>query len=151
MTRPVRIQPPRLNEIELCAWIAQAEPGAVLEYHRGFLALDRTAFGRWLCALDAYLATPREIAVTGERNDPALAALANVVFRRYESNAIVGYVDPTDPTIEELLPFLAHRPIKNGKATAYLCEHFACLPPVNDPAALATQLEQGTGVTWRDF
>ena len=47
MARPIRIQPPRLSEIELCAWIAQAEPGAILEYHRGFLALDRTAFGRF--------------------------------------------------------------------------------------------------------
>lgn len=46
MTRPVRIQPPWLSEIELCAWIAQADPGSVLEYHRGFLALDRTPFGR---------------------------------------------------------------------------------------------------------
>ena len=36
MARPRRIQPPRLTEIELCAWIAQAEPGAVLEYHRGY-------------------------------------------------------------------------------------------------------------------
>jgi hypothetical protein len=26
--------------------VAQAEPGTVLEYHRGHLALDRTAFGR---------------------------------------------------------------------------------------------------------
>ena len=40
-----RPRPP--SEIELCAWIAQAEPGAVLEYHRGFLALDRTTFGRF--------------------------------------------------------------------------------------------------------
>ena len=47
MARPIRIQPPRLSEIELCAWIAQVEPGAVLEYYRGFLALDRTAFGRF--------------------------------------------------------------------------------------------------------
>jgi hypothetical protein len=29
-----------LKEIELCAWIGQARPGDVLEYHRGFLALD---------------------------------------------------------------------------------------------------------------
>jgi hypothetical protein len=38
---------PRLcvSEIELCAWVAQAAPGATLEYHRGYLALDRTAFG----------------------------------------------------------------------------------------------------------
>jgi hypothetical protein len=36
---------PRVSEIELCAWVAQAEPGTILEYHRGFLPLDRSAFG----------------------------------------------------------------------------------------------------------
>ena len=36
-----------LSEIELCGWIGQASPGAALEYHRGFLALDRTPFGRF--------------------------------------------------------------------------------------------------------
>ena len=33
--------PLRLTEIDLCAWIAQADPGDVLEYHRGALATDR--------------------------------------------------------------------------------------------------------------
>ncbi|HRO10250.1 MAG TPA: hypothetical protein PK452_01885, partial [Amaricoccus sp.] len=49
MAQPSIIPNPRLRvtEIEICAWIAQAEPGAVLEYHRGYLALDRTAFGRF--------------------------------------------------------------------------------------------------------
>jgi hypothetical protein len=42
----IRIPRPRISEIELCAWVAQAVPGTVLEYHRGYLALDRTAFGR---------------------------------------------------------------------------------------------------------
>ena len=37
---------PRIDEIGFCAWVAQAAPGEVLVYHRGFLALDRTAFGR---------------------------------------------------------------------------------------------------------
>ena len=46
MPKRARAQTARMTEIELCAWIAQAEPGAALEYHRGFLALDRTAFGR---------------------------------------------------------------------------------------------------------
>ena len=40
MAHPVRIQPPRLTEIEFCAWIAQALPGDRLVYHRGFLAFD---------------------------------------------------------------------------------------------------------------
>jgi len=36
---------PRISEIDLRAWITRAEPGDVLEYHRGFLAIDRTALG----------------------------------------------------------------------------------------------------------
>lgn len=34
-----------LREIEFCAWVAQAGPGEIFEYHRGFLAIDRTRFG----------------------------------------------------------------------------------------------------------
>lgn len=37
-------QPPAaplaITEIEFCAWLSQAEPGEVLEYHKGFLALE---------------------------------------------------------------------------------------------------------------
>lgn len=29
-----------ITEIDLCAWLSQAEPGDALEYHRGFLILD---------------------------------------------------------------------------------------------------------------
>ena len=112
------------------------------------MAEQPTGFGRWLCALDLALATPREIALAGDRDDPALEALAAVVSRRYEPHAIVGYADPA---LVETLPFLAHRPAKDGIATAYLCERFACLPPVTDPADLAIQLEQGTGIGWHEF
>lgn len=37
-----RVATPMLTDIELYAWIAQAEPGAWLEYHRGFLGFDVT-------------------------------------------------------------------------------------------------------------
>jgi hypothetical protein len=30
----------KLTEIELCGWLGQALPGDVIEYHRGFLAID---------------------------------------------------------------------------------------------------------------
>ena len=32
--------PPTLTEFAFCRWLGEAVPGAVLEYHRGFLALD---------------------------------------------------------------------------------------------------------------
>jgi hypothetical protein len=31
---------PLLTEAQFCAWIGQSVPGAVIEYHRGFLAID---------------------------------------------------------------------------------------------------------------
>lgn len=36
---------PRISEFEFRAWVIQARPGDVLEYHRGFLAIDRTPLG----------------------------------------------------------------------------------------------------------
>lgn len=35
----------RINEIDLCGWVGQAAPGNILEYHRGFLALDTILHG----------------------------------------------------------------------------------------------------------
>ena len=37
--------PRRQTEIDLLAWVGQASPGDILEYHQGFLALDRTSHG----------------------------------------------------------------------------------------------------------
>ena len=34
--------PERQSEIHLLAWLAQATHGEILEYHRGFLVLDRS-------------------------------------------------------------------------------------------------------------
>ena len=37
-----RVATPKLTDVELDAWIAQAEAGARIEYHRGFLGIDVT-------------------------------------------------------------------------------------------------------------
>jgi uncharacterized protein YyaL (SSP411 family) len=38
------------------------------------------------------------------------------------------------------VPLLADRPALEGRATAYVCEHFVCQRPVTEPAELAAQL-----------
>ena len=115
------------------------------------MADQPTGFGRFLAAAESALSTPKEVALAGERNDPALDALADAVFLRYEPDALLGYADPADPTLGARFPFLANRPPRDGTATAYLCERFACLPPVTTPEALLTALDQGTGITWQEF
>lgn len=42
----------QITEIDLCGWIGQAAPGAILEYHRGFLALDTVRLGTRLSERD---------------------------------------------------------------------------------------------------
>ncbi|MFN8590758.1 MAG: thioredoxin domain-containing protein [Thermomicrobiales bacterium] len=108
------------------------------------------AAGRYLGALDFYLGPVKEIALAGDRNDAALQELLDVTYRQYEPNVILGFVDPAMPDLLARLPFLQERPARDGKATAYVCEHFACLPPVHEPAALARLIEEGTGISWRD-
>lgn len=55
MTRSITKLPAarlRIKEIDLCGWIGQAMPGDILEYHRGFLALDVTEQGTRFCQHD---------------------------------------------------------------------------------------------------
>jgi hypothetical protein len=42
----------RLTETDLCAWIGQAAPGEILEYFRGFLAMDTASKGSRLAERD---------------------------------------------------------------------------------------------------
>src|SRR5699024_7273855 len=67
-----------LTEIELCGWIGQALPGDVLEYHRGFLALDVTPI-----ALHIPSAVRQELARVAERAMRACEqGLVHLVQRR---------------------------------------------------------------------
>ncbi|MGH2558215.1 MAG: thioredoxin domain-containing protein, partial [Thermomicrobiales bacterium] len=129
----------------------QRRATAILGSMARAMAEHSTGFGRFLSALDAYLATPREVAIAGKPGDAKIEAFAAEVFRRYEPNAVIGLANPDDPKLAERLPFLANRPMRDGAVTAYLCERYACLPPVTDPADLAIQLEQGTGIGWQEF
>jgi hypothetical protein len=45
--------PAILSEEDLCAWVSQAEPGEAIEYHRGFLCIDRCGADRFGAPIDA--------------------------------------------------------------------------------------------------
>ena len=109
------------------------------------------AAGRYLSAVDFYLGPVKEVALAGDRESSELQALIDALYDRFEPNVIAGYVDQDRGDLTDRLPFLQDRPPQDGRATAYVCEHFACLPPVHDPDALLRQLAEGTGISWRDF
>ena len=99
------------------------------------------AVGYWLCALDLYLATPKEIAVVGPLEDERTKALLDTVYERYMPNKIVVAAGPEEVWDLDDLPVMDGRSMVNGMPTAFVCEHFVCKLPVTDPGALAVLLD----------
>ena len=108
-------------------------------------ALERApaALPQMLAALDASIAEPIQIVVTGQREQPETAELLKVVRRRYLPNKIVLLADGGEGQSWltqhiEALQLIA--PVE-GKSTAYVCRNFRCELPVTEPEQLARLLE----------
>ena len=117
----------------------------VLESLADTVARVPAGFGHLLSALDFHLATPTEVAFVGTPGRAETDALLRVVGRAYLPNTVTA-LRPVDESRadEELIPLLRGRTAREGRATAYVCERFACQQPVTEPAALAGQLGLGS-------
>ena len=111
----------------------------VLEEMGGGLEKLPGAFGRLLAALDFSVSRPYEIVVVGDPGGDT-RALLGTVYARYLPNKVVAGHGP-DEEEEGLVPLLADRPMRDGRATAYVCEGYACQNPTTDPEELARQLQ----------
>jgi len=108
---------------------------------RELMARAPLGTGNWLCALDFYLSTPREIAVVG---DPAAAEtrrLLEVVYRGYLPNKVVVGLRPAAPAPPGF-PLLEGKEALGGRPTVYVCQNFACRQPTGDPESLAALLRE---------
>ncbi len=79
-----------------------------------------SAFGWALCALDLYLAPPRELAIIGSPGDE----IARAALAPFDPNAVVAFGPSED------VPLLAGKRQVDGRPTLYVCERFACQAPV---------------------
>jgi hypothetical protein len=98
-----------------------------------------TGFAQWLNAIAFSLSDPIEIALSGEPDGADIGALLSVLRRTYRPFSVVAA--GTSPGTSVAL--LEDRPQRDGRATAYVCRHFACRAPVVEPAELASQLASG--------
>ncbi len=112
----------------------------VLRILREPLSHYPSAFGRALCALDFYLSSPQEIAIIGKRDAPDTQALRREVWKRFLPNKVVAQAAAQDERATQLVPLLRERPMIEGQATAYVCEHYSCRKPVTKAAELSAQL-----------
>ena len=120
----------------------RARAEEVLEEMGGGMEKIPGAFGRLLSALDFHLSRAKEVALVGDPASPDTVALVDAVFSRYLPNKVVAGRGPEDEEAAGLVPLLAERPTRDGRATAYVCEGYACQSPTTDPEELARQLEE---------
>ncbi len=101
-----------------------------------------TGFASCLVATQKLYARPLEIAVFGDRNDPATQALLDALNELEPTYAAVALVETEDDPLIARLPFTQNRSKLEGRPTAYVCERGACRLPVTTPDALREQLGQ---------
>jgi len=90
------------------------------------------AFAHLLRALDFDRAPVKEVALIGDD----LTELAAVVRSAYRPYLVLAAGAPGS----SVPPLLRDRPAVNNKATAYVCENFACQAPTTDARTLASLL-----------
>ena len=113
----------------------------VLEGLAGGMEKVPGGFGRLLCALDLSVSETREVAIVGDPEASDTRTLLETIYSRYLPNKIVAGRSPDDDEAGGLIPLLAQRPTREGKATAYVCVHYACQTPTTDPEELSRQLD----------
>jgi len=110
------------------AYAEQAE--SVLRLLHELAPKHPQAFGHLLQALDFRLAQVREVALVGDELGP----LERVVRDGFRPHLVLAGGEPDG------VPLLEGREPVDGRATAYVCEQFACRAPVTEPDQLEALL-----------
>jgi uncharacterized protein YyaL (SSP411 family) len=105
----------------------------------GIVSRYPLSFSQWLCAIDLAVNPIFEIAILGNKSDPATQDLVKTVWSTYRPNAVVAISDLPVPPASP--PLLVNRSLLNNLPTAYVCRSFVCNQPVNYPLDLSRQLD----------
>lgn len=97
-----------------------------------------TSFAQWLSAADFAVGPTREVAIIGELDHPKTEELLKTLWKSYRPRQVTAISDfPPKPGSPALL---LDRPPRNEQPTAYVCQSFVCLQPVNSPDEMEVQL-----------
>jgi uncharacterized protein YyaL (SSP411 family) len=94
-------------------------------------------------AMERAASPPRHTVIVG----PPARDDTQALIREFEScvrpdDDLVVVSDETRDALARLAPFAAKMPMRDGRATAYVCRDYACRLPVHEPAEMAALLEE---------
>lgn len=96
-----------------------------------------------LVAFEFSLSKPKQIVLVGDRSAVDTNELLRILNSRFIPNKIALLVDGEESRtrLSHFLPVIATMGKSGGKATAYVCENYACKLPTADPAKFAELLQ----------
>ena len=83
-----------------------------------------------------------EVIIAGDPCGDDTRRLILALQRSFLPAVTAWLVDPEnpDPSLSDLAPYASHMNTADGKAAAYICRNFSCLPSVTDPGEMLTAL-----------
>ena len=112
----------------------------VLRVYYNAMESQPFGFAHLLCALDSYLAKPKEIFVVGDPQSAATRELLTGIHSLYLPNMALQLANPGEP-LDKISPLLSGKTQLDGKATAYVCQNYTCSAPVTSWSELKRLLE----------
>ena len=113
----------------------------ILRLYHDEAAANPFAYASYVQALELYTEGPTEVVVIGRQGATDADALWAVVALTYLPHRVLVRAEAGEKDVP--VPARERRPL-DGRATAYVCRHFACSSPVTDPAELERLLGSST-------
>jgi uncharacterized protein YyaL (SSP411 family) len=98
-------------------------------------------YSQWLCSLDYYLSSPKEVVVIGSAGDLRSQNLLDAIYSVWTPNLVFAALDPADPGAFKDSPLLEGRQAADGQPKAYVCRNSVCQRPVTEGEELRKELE----------
>lgn len=104
--------------------LLQSFAGEAAKYPKGYTF--------YLIALDLYLAPKRKIVITGQADSREARAMLSATGRAFMPWTSIAFNNLNKKeTMASVMPEVAAQ-TTNGETAAFICENFACLPPIRD-------------------
>ena len=117
---------------------------AAMRFFAGTLQQSPHAMPQMMSAAIFFLATPRQIVISGPADSPRTAEFATEAARHFLPNAVVLCADGAEGQkfLGEFLPAVASMTPKNGLVSVYVCENYTCELPATDVDQLSLLLNK---------
>ena len=116
--------------------------GQLMKTFAGTINNYPSGYAKFLCALDFAFGPTKEIVIAGEPNAEDTRQIIVEIRKRFLPGKVVILHSGKDKSIEGIIEFVKEQKAIDGKATAYICENYACKAPANDMNQIKKLLDE---------